>query len=126
MPPTWGVRAWIKLPRWPWARRVMSTVAGTTDGHTPVTPGAAQGSVKGSFDIFVARLNAAGSQLVYATYLGSSVQDFAAAIAVDAQGSAYLTGVTGYDHPSTDFPVTPGAFQTTPCGMADAFVTKLS
>ena len=43
-------------------------------------------------------------------------------IAVDAAGNAYVTGATS----STDFPVTPGAFQTTYLGDTNAFVTKLN
>ena len=42
-------------------------------------------------------------------------------IAVDAAGSAYVTG----DTVSTDFPTTAGAAQTTYAGVFDAFVTKL-
>ena len=60
--------------------------------------------------------------LQYATYLGGSAQQEGYAIAVDNQGHAYITGRTS----SSDFPVTPGAFQTTPAGDYDAFVTKFS
>src|SRR5262249_31737555 len=42
-------------------------------------------------------------------------------IAVDSSGNAYVTGFAG-----TDFPVTPGAFQTTVGGNEDAFVSKLN
>ena len=57
---------------------------------------------------FVTELNPAGTALVYSTYLGGG-EDSGAAIAVDAAGSAYVTGSTG----SRDFPTTAGAFQTT-------------
>jgi hypothetical protein len=50
---------------------------------------------------FVAKLNAEGSALLYATYLGGSGDDFANAIAVDAKGCAYVAGTTL----SKDFPV---------------------
>ena len=40
---------------------------------------------------------------------------------MDTAGNAYLSGGTY----STDFPVTPGAFQPTQCGRQDAFVAKL-
>ena len=50
---------------------------------------------------FVTKFNAAGSALVYSTYLGGSFSDAADAIAVDAAGSAYVAGSAG----STDFPV---------------------
>ena len=42
-------------------------------------------------------------------------------IAVDSAGNAYVTGFTL----STNFPVTPGAFQTNLRGGGDAFVTKI-
>ena len=41
---------------------------------------------------------------------------------MDTAGNAYVTGYTA----STDFPTTPGAFQTTYGGDQDAFVTKLN
>jgi hypothetical protein len=61
--------------------------------------------------------------LVYSTYLGGSGFDAGVGIAVDASGNAYVTGQTG----STNFPTTPGAFQTTYGGGSfDAFITKLN
>src|SRR5262249_45833664 len=56
-----------------------------------------------------AELNPTGSALVYSTYLhGSSAADSGEAIAVDAAGNAYVTGLAG----SVDFPTTPSAFQS--------------
>jgi hypothetical protein len=66
-------------------------------------------------------LNPAGSAFVYSTYLGGSSFDEGASIAVDASGSAYVTGRTG----STDFPTTPGAFQGVQPGVA-VFVAKIA
>jgi hypothetical protein len=66
--------------------------------------------LSGFSDTFVAKLNAAGSALVYATYLGGSDQDEGRGIAVDAAGHAYVTGVTF----SRDFPTTPGPFRRCP------------
>ncbi|HEV2764446.1 MAG TPA: SBBP repeat-containing protein, partial [Pyrinomonadaceae bacterium] len=64
--------------------------------------------------------------LSYATYLGGSNVDEARAVAVDHQGNAYVVGTTV----STNFPVTPGAFQTSLGGTVtftyDAFITKLN
>jgi hypothetical protein len=65
------------------------------------------GSVIGS-NAFVTKFDAAGSALVYSTYLGGSFSDEASAIAVDSAGSAYVAGSAG----STDFP-TAAAFQPT-------------
>ena len=44
---------------------------------------------------FVAKLNPAGSALVYSTYLGGSSYDYGYGIAVDGAGNAYVTGNTG-------------------------------
>lgn len=80
-------------------------------------------------DAFVAKLNPAGTALVYSTYLGGSCgnlvstlggEDIGFGIAVDASGDAYVTGQTG----SSDFPTTPNAFQLTNGGGA-IFVSKL-
>jgi RHS repeat-associated protein len=60
--------------------------------------------------------------LAYSTFLGGSSNDQANGIAVDSSGNAYLVGSTGY----TGFPVTTGAYQTTPGGSQDAFVVKLN
>jgi len=109
-------------------------VTGTT-GSTdfPTTPGAIQTTYGGGGtfplregDAFVTKLNAAGTALVYSTYLGGSSKDVASGIAVDAAGAAYVTGYTA----STDF--TAGC--TDPCTVLngtlnfafDAFVTKLN
>jgi hypothetical protein len=77
----------------------------------------------GLFDGFVAKLNAAGTTLAYATYLGGNGTDQGIGIAVDAAGNAYITGSTE----SSNFPVTAGsAIQSTLGGGEDAFVTKLN
>ena len=61
--------------------------------------------------------------LAYSTYLGGSGGDLGSGIAVDASGNAYVTGFTA----SSDFPTTPGVFQTNfPGGEFDAFVSKLN
>ncbi len=73
------------------------------------------------FDIFVAKFNSAGA-LLYSTYLGGSGDEQAYALAVDAQGNAYLTGYTT----STNFPVTRGAYQGALPGSSNAFVAKLN
>ena len=72
-------------------------------------------------DVFVAKLNAAGTVLRYSTYLGGSSSDFGFGIAVDASGNTYLTGRTN----STNFP-TAVPIQPANGGGDDAFVTKLN
>jgi hypothetical protein len=80
-----------------------------------------EGSLGGG-DVFVTKLNASGSALVYSTYIGGGLYDEGSGIAVDGSGNAYVTGSTS----STDYDVTPGAFQTTyGGGFYDVFVTKL-
>jgi hypothetical protein len=81
-----------------------------------------QGSTAGEPDAFVAKLNAAGSALVFATYLGGSGDDRGLGIALDTSGNVYVAGVSR----STDFPTTVGAIQSANRGERDAFVTKLS
>jgi hypothetical protein len=77
----------------------------------------------GYYDAFLAMLNATGSALVFSTYLGGSGNEEARGVAVDPSGNAYLTGRTF----SPDFPVTPGAFQTSyGSGAFDGFVAKLT
>jgi hypothetical protein len=65
--------------------------------------------------------------LVYATFLGGSDQDYIVAIAVDAAGEAFVTGLTW----SQDFPLTPGAFEavneaSATNGVSTAFVSKFN
>ena len=99
-------------------------VAGTTTAPDfPTTAGAFQTVLRGGRSrSFVTKLNAEGSALVYSTYLGGSGTgpDSATAISIDASGHAYVTGSAT----SSDFPVTPGAFQVDYTGRP-AFVTKL-
>jgi hypothetical protein len=61
------------------------------------------------------------TDLVWSTFLGGSGGDHWPSIAVDANNNVYLTGMTGH----TDFPTTPGAFDTTFNGVLDVFVAKL-
>jgi hypothetical protein len=68
---------------------------------------------------FVAKLNAAGSALVYSTYLGGSTEDNALGIAVDSSGNAYVVGWTL----SPDFP-TMNPLQATNFGY-HVFVAKI-
>lgn len=83
------------------------------------------GPIETGGDGFVVKLNAAGNALEYATYLGGSAGDAAKGIAVDAAGSAFVTGFTS----SLDFPVR-NALQSTQRGgtatRSDAFAAKLN
>jgi hypothetical protein len=74
-----------------------------------------------ALDVFIAKLNPAGSALVFSTYLGGSDNDLASSIAIDPSGAAYVAGRTT----SPDFPVL-NAVQSSFGGSLDAFVAKLS
>jgi Beta-propeller repeat/OmpA-like transmembrane domain len=98
-------------------------VAGSTDSTDFPTVNPVQATrigAAGPDTGFVLNLNAAGSALVYSTYLGGSMQERAQAIAVDSSGSAYVTGYTY----SLNFP-TANPFQAANKGNVNAFVTKL-
>jgi uncharacterized protein (TIGR03437 family) len=76
-----------------------------------------------SVDAFVTKINPAGSALVYSTYLGGSATDYGTAIAVDASGSAYITGIVTSD----DFPtVNPIDGKLASHAVDDIFVTKFN
>jgi hypothetical protein len=77
----------------------------------------------GIFDAFVAKVNAAGTALIYAGYIGGAEIDFGVGIAVDSAGNAYVTGVTTSSEAT--FPVTGGPDLTFD-GFVDAFVVKIA
>jgi len=112
-------------------------VGQTYSSDFPTTPGALKttftkaGACGGACPCayaFVTQLNTNGSGLVYSTFVGGSGHEDGAAIALDNAGSAYITGGTQ----STDFPTTPGAFQTmvtgvgTTCSPSAGYVAKLA
>ncbi|MFX0060797.1 MAG: SBBP repeat-containing protein [Candidatus Hermodarchaeota archaeon] len=74
----------------------------------------------GEYDGFVTKLNAAGTGLVFSTYLGGSNADKGLGVALDDLGNTYVTGQTD----SSDFPIIE-AYQNTLSGNSDAFLTKL-
>ncbi len=96
-------------------------VTGRTSSTDFPTANPVQAVHGGEEDGFITKLNAAGSGLVYSTFLGGSSEDQGVGIAVDVSGSAYLTGYTY----STDFPNV-NAIQTTYGNNTDAFVAKLN
>jgi len=98
-------------------------VTGYTDSPDfPTVRAIRTANAGGSSDVFVAKLNPAGSALVYSTYLGGKGADSGSGIAVDASGAAYVVGATG----SSDFPVAK-AFQETLAKTddVDGFVMKI-
>ncbi|MBS1859906.1 MAG: SBBP repeat-containing protein, partial [Acidobacteria bacterium] len=96
-------------------------VAGFTDSYNFPRVNAAQTFSGGGNDVFVARLNATGDGLTYATYIGGVADDRAFALAVDAAGSAYVAGSTT----SRNFP-TRNPLQARLLGAKNGFVLKLN
>jgi len=97
-------------------------VAGYTNSVTFPTANALQASYGGGADdAFLTKLNAAGSALVYSTFLGGSGFDLAYGLAVDGSGNAFLAGITN----SPNFP-TANAMQAGLSGVRDAFVAKIN
>ena len=100
-------------------------ITGRTDSTDfPASANAFQSQNFGTTNVFVTCLDPNGdtgvNALVYSTFLGGSNDDEGYAIAIDNQDNAYVTGVTS----SSDFPYSPGAFQTGLAGNYDVFVTK--
>lgn len=104
-------------------------VAGATASPDfPVTTGSFQTSNHAGRDGtgFITELNSSGSGLIYSTFLGGSQEASIMGIALDSTGNAFVTGFTA----DLDFPVTPGAFQTTspanPIIGGKGFITKVA
>lgn len=74
------------------------------------------------YNVFVTKLNSAGSALVYSTYLGGSGTDYGSSIQVDSSGEAY---VAGYTKGSSNFP-TKNPIQAKSGGARDGFITKFT
>lgn len=110
-------------------------VAGFTSSGFPTTPGVIQPACtanipSGCTGAFVAKLNSAGTALLYSTFLGGGSGASANALAVDTAGNAYVAGSTLTPNPVLpgliNFPTTPGSFQQTTQEGAAAFISKLN
>lgn len=100
-------------------------VTGSTTSNNFPTVHPLQGSrasTDESQDVFVTKINAAGTAIVYSTYLGGSLGDVGYSIAVDGAGSAYITGYTQ----SSDFPTANPLQSAYAGGDQSAFVTKIN
>ena len=108
----------------------LATAAGVTGASDfPVTQGAFQTQFQGGFntaDVFVTRLNAQGTGLVWSTLLGEGISAVSTTalggIALDSSGNAVVTGITQ----DANFPVTSGVLQSQFTGSQDSFVAKLN
>jgi hypothetical protein len=112
---------------WAWALAVAGSgevvAAGlTASTNFPNTTNGAQASNGGSYDAFVARLNATLTLNPQSTYLGGSGDDWAWALAVAGSGEVVAAGLTA----STNFPNTTNGAQASNGGSYDAFVARLN
>jgi hypothetical protein len=102
-------------------------IGGSTTSPNLPTAAAYQTQLNGSQNAFVTAFAADLSSLVFSTYLGGSSGTPASpeaitGLAIDPSGNLISAGTT----PSSDFPVTTGAWQTNFGGQTDGFITKLS
>jgi hypothetical protein len=114
------------LDEWGWSVDLDATGSILVAGHTnsanfPTTAQAVATSLWGTRDAIVLKLSPAGSQLQFSSYLGGEKQEEAHAIKALPDGSIVAGGWTS----SLGFPTTPGAFDTTHGGLADAFLTRI-
>jgi hypothetical protein len=105
-----------------------AVLGGSAFGGFPTTTGAFQANYPGALyatnNAFIGKLNATGTAFVAATYLGGTTGDAAKQVVVDSAGDVYVAGTTY----SSDFPTTPGSFQTvdTQPDYAISFISKLN
>jgi len=95
----------------------------STEATFPVIGGPDLTYKGGTWDAFVAKVNASGTALVYCGYIGGSGDDYGYGIAVDGSGNAYVTGQT--DSAQATFPVVVGP-GLTHNGITDAFAAKVN
>jgi hypothetical protein len=87
----------------------------------PTTSRAYQQDHRGDWDGFLAKMEPSGASYSYVTLLGGSRWDWAEALALDGEGSVYVSGTTC----SADFPVTSSAYRVdSPDNRADFFLLK--
>jgi len=96
-------------------------IAGQTGSLDLPVINAFDSSFNGVWDGFAAKISTTGDCILYCTYLGGNIHDWAFGIAIDSLGNAYVTGGTI----STDFPIT-NAFDGSHNGGQDVFILKLS
>ena len=97
-------------------------VTGDTNSSSFPVLNAAQATLKGATDVFITKVQASGSGLLFSTYYGGTLDEAASGIAIDAFNDVYVTGRTL----SSDYPTNGTPFQSSLSGTSDAFVTELS
>jgi len=99
-------------------------VTGDTNSSTFPVLNATQATLKaaGATNVFITKLQANGSGLLFSTYYGGTLDDAGTGIAIDSFNDVYVTGRTL----SSDYPTNGTPFQSSLSGTSDAFVTELS
>ncbi len=87
----------------------------------PTTAGAYDTTVSGTFDGHATKLSSTGASLLYSTVFGGTGNDKGTAIAITDATTLFVAG----DTPSSDFPTTAGAYDTTKSSSDDMFALKL-
>ncbi len=99
-----------------------AVITGKCGSGFPTTTGAYDTAYNGWSDVFVTKLNATGTGLVFSTYLGGGNDDYPGGVTLNAADEVLVCGSTK----STNFPTSAGAWDGAPNGDFDAFVGKLS
>ncbi|WP_371804287.1 SBBP repeat-containing protein [Candidatus Lokiarchaeum ossiferum] len=94
----------------------------THSNDFPVNSSAFDQTFNGNKDLFVTKLSADGTSLIYSTYIGGSQGDYYYGMDIDEHENVLLTGNTW----SSNFPITGSAYDSSFGGVADCFITKLN
>ena len=94
----------------------------TYSPNFPVTSNAFDTSYNGVADAFIVILNQNGSALIYSSYIGGHYPEWGVGNELDSKGNLYITGYTT----SSDFPTTPGAYDTSINNVTDCYVLKIN
>ncbi len=99
--------------------RNIYVVGGSVSANYP-TVGAYQPTNRGNVDAVLTKLSAAGTGILFSTFIGSSMQDIAFGVEVDGNDNVFVVGVTA----SPQFPTTPNAIKKELQGPTDMFLMK--
>lgn len=94
----------------------------SSSANFPITPGALQSALSGGTDGVVFKMDLNCSNLIASTYLGGSQNDISEGVIALQNGNISVVGQTL----STNFPVTPGAWNTSSQGSNDGYVSVLN
>ncbi len=94
----------------------------TWSSNFPVISGAYDTTINGTSDVFISKIKGDLTKLITSTYLGGSDYDYGESIIIDSVRNVSVVGQTY----SSNFPVTPGAYDTSKDGSCDVFVSILS